>query len=543
MILLLTLLACETPEVQTPSVSTDPGDTLVELDAPRLLRRMSLDVRGVLPSLEELNAVEADPSQIDSILDGYLEQDDLVEDRLVSLFSERWHTKLDIFEVRYYDYQLDPELEYEFESSVGEEPLRLMARIAVLDRPWTEIVTADYTVANEMLASVWPLDYPEGGSGWEISSYTDGRPAVGVLATNGLWWRYVTNVSNMNRSRAAAISRLLLCQDLLSRPVSISGAVALSDTDGTATAIRTNPSCVACHSTVEPLASALFGWWTVISYNPDEMGYYHAERELLGEEYLGFQPGWFGKPIDGLVDMGPAIANDSRFYSCAAESTAELFWHRPLQTTDFERVEALRDQFLEQGLRYKALIKDVLATPEYRAGGVTDDATDETVERERTLRLVTPDLMSSAVYALTGFTWEYEGFQQMGNDDPGYRTLAGGVDGYSVTRAQQDPGVTWVVTTKRFAQAASSYVVDQELNQGAERRMLLHVTSESRPGDADFDLELAELCWRLYGVRPASDLTATLASVWSEVYAREGVDAAWTRVLSAMLRDPAFVGF
>ena len=335
----------------------------------------------------------------------------------------------------------------------------------------------------------------------------------------------------------------MLCQDLLSRPVSISGAVALSDTDGTATAIRSNPSCVACHSTVEPLASALFGWWTVISYNPDEMGYYHAEREQLGADYLGYAPGWFGQPIDGLVDLGPAIANDSRFYSCAAESTAELFWRRPIQSTDFERIESLRDQFLEQGLLYKELIKDVIATPEYRAGSVADDATDETVERERTLRLVTPDLLSSAVEDLTGFTWQWEGFDQMANDNPGYRTLAGGVDGYSVTRAQQDPGVTWVVTVKRFTQAAASYAVDQELNQGAERRLLSHVTTDSRPGDADFDLELRELCWRLYGVRPDADQTSALASVWSTVYAAEGVDAAWSRVLSAMLRDPAFVGY
>ena len=53
--------------------------------------------------------------------------------------------------------------------------------------------------------------------------YTDGRPAAGVLATNGLWWRYTTTDSNMNRTRAAAISRLLLCEDFMARPVSFAG--------------------------------------------------------------------------------------------------------------------------------------------------------------------------------------------------------------------------------------------------------------------------------------------------------------------------------
>ena len=47
----------------------------------------------------------------------------------------------------------------------------------------------------------------QGATGWQVSRYTDGRPAAGVLSTNGLWWRYYSTVSNLNRSRAAAISR------------------------------------------------------------------------------------------------------------------------------------------------------------------------------------------------------------------------------------------------------------------------------------------------------------------------------------------------
>ncbi len=541
MILLLSLLACQDPPAE-PEVQADPGDYLVPLDAPLLLRRVSLDTRGVLPSAEELDAVEADPSKVDTYRDQFMD-DERFEDRLVSLFAERWLTRLDKFEIQYYDYQLDPELEFEFERSVGEEPLRLMARIAMLDKPWTDVVTANYTVANETLASLWPLSYPEGGSGWELSSYTDGRPAVGVLATNGLWWRYVTNISNMNRSRAAAIMRLLLCQDVLSRPVSLSGQVSISDEDGIADAIANNPSCIACHASVDPLASALFGWWTVISYNPDEMGSYHAEREELGGLYLGSDPAFFGQALNGFVDLGPAIANDSRFYSCTAKSAAELFWRRPLEEGDWPRVEDLRDEFLGDGLLYRDLVKAVMDTPEYKAGTFVDDAPDEALEREITWRLITPDLMASMVADLTGFVWEYEGFEQLANDDPGYRTLAGGVDGYSVTRAQQDPGITWTVTAKRFAQAAASYAVEQELVQGGERRLFQVVTLEDRPGDEAFTNELEALHWRMYAVRVDDERRGAAEALWTAVEAEEGAQVAWTRLISAMLRDPDFIGY
>lgn len=543
--LLMLLGACsgnQTKEADSGATATAQGATLTELSPSLLLRRMSLDLRGVLPSVDELDAVEADPAQLPTIRDQYLE-DPLFEERLVKLLAERWHTRLDEFEIQYYDYQMAPDQEFEFERSVGEEPLRLIAHVIAEDLPWTDIVTADYTMANETLAEIWPLDYPEGATGWQKATWQDGRPPVGVLASNGLWWRYVTNISNMNRSRVAAMSRLLLCQDMLSRPVSLTGAVALSDEDATAAAIREVPACLACHATIEPLAASLFGFWTVISYNPLELGTYHAERETLGPRYLGFEPAYFGQPIEGLVDLGVAIANDPRFYSCAAEQAAELYWRRPVELSDFARIDALRVSFLEQGGTYKNLIREVTDTAEYRAGGFEDAASEDDVDREITWRMVSPDQMSSVLQDLTGFVWQYDGFEQMANDNPGYRVLAGGVDGYSTTRPQQDPGVSWLVASKRLAQAASAYAVQSELELGGERLSFSVVTVEDRPGDPNFTAELERLHWRLYAERPDAARLAAAEQAWTGIAEQSGPAEAWSRLYSAMLRDPDFVAY
>ena len=540
MILMLTLLlGCGDPK---PADEVEPASVFTELPAPQLLRRMSLELTGKLPSIEDLDAVEADPTLIDDYQTALL-ADPLLEERLVRLFAERWRTRLDKFELQTYDVGLSEGLEYSFERSVGEEPLRLMAHVAVNDLPWTDIVTANYTMSNELLASIWPIDYPTTGEGWQVSTYSDGRPAGGVLTTNGLWWRYVTNVSNMNRARVAAISRLLLCQDLLSRPVSLSGAVALSDADGTANAIKNTDGCIACHSTIEPLASTLFGFWTVISYNPLELSYYHAEREQLGQDYLGFSPGYFGKPLGGLVDLGPAIANDSRFYSCAAEGTAEMFWHRSVTGDDFSDVETLRETFLNNDIKFRPLLAAILETPEFRAGGLTDDATEADEKRHNTWRLMSPDLSSDVIQDLTGFRWLYEGFDQMDNDDPGYRVLAGGVDGYQIVRTQQDPGITWTLTNQRRAEAAASYAVHSELVESADRVLFNHVTIDSRPGDEDFDAELQDLNWRMFAVRPSAEQIADAEAFWTSIEATAGAEEAWSRLISAMLRDPEFIGY
>ena len=203
------------PEVEAPP--------LQPLDAPRLLRRISLDLRGTLPAAAELDAVAADPAALDPLVEAYLADPGLRE-RMVDLLAEQWWTRVDEFDVRYEDYDLRATEEFPFERSVGEEPLRLAAHVIAEDLPWSEVVTADYTVANEVLGALWPLDYPEGETGWRVARYTDDRPAAGALATNGLWWRYTTTPSNMNRGRASALSRIFLCVDYIARPINFSAA-------------------------------------------------------------------------------------------------------------------------------------------------------------------------------------------------------------------------------------------------------------------------------------------------------------------------------
>ena len=269
-----------TPEEQSAdsgAPSDVPDEDLMGMDA-AWLRRVSLDLRGIPPSEADLDALEADPQIWGELRDGYLE-DGRLNERLVHVFAERWHTRVDVFDIEVYDYGLPAILEYPFERAVGEEPLRIMSRVVTEDLPWTEIVLGDWTMADDILATVWPLDYPEGETGWVVSRYTDGRPGVGVLATNGLWWRYNTDESNMNRRRAAAISKLLLCEDYLVRPVAFSEADTTSE--ATADAVHSDPYCLACHASLDPVAASLFGFWWLSLYSEIEETTYHPEREAL----------------------------------------------------------------------------------------------------------------------------------------------------------------------------------------------------------------------------------------------------------------------
>lgn len=539
-LLLGAVLACGTDEPEKV-VYTGPEDVawegtapyLTELPAPRLLRRISLDLRGIFPSVEELDAVEADPSRVAEFRDAYLE-DPRLQDRLVSLLAERWNTVMDQYEVGSSDYGLPYDQIDRFNHSVGEEPLRIMAHVINEDRPWTEIVTADYTMANETLADVWPIDRPD-GDGWQVSHYTDGRPPGGVVSTNGLWWRYVTNSSNKNRGRIAAISNLLLCTDILARPV----VFQRSNGDDAEEAVKSNPACLSCHSALDPAAANLFGYWWIIQYNPYEMDTYHPEREPLGPSLLGTEPGWYGIRTGGLVDLGTVIAEDPRFVRCGAESMAEQLWRRDADLGDWATIEALRQQFVANDLRPKGLLRAVTDTPEYRAGGFVPGAPEDVVAKTRVERLLTPNQLSTTLAAETGFSWSASGFDQLENDLVGYRTLRGGVNGYSATHVQQEPGLTWVLVNTRAAEIAASTVVRRDVLDGLGDT--IHgVTLETRPTDPAFADALRALHWRWYAERADDAWLASITALWTELAADNRAEAAWRGVIDVMIRDPRF---
>ncbi len=518
-------LACAPPAVPPPA------EELLPLAAPRLARRMSLDLRGVLPTRAELDAVEADPASLEGLRDAWL-ADPRFEARLVHLLQERWYTRVDTFDIRWYDYDLSESDEYVFERAVGEEPLRLVARVVAEDQPWSAIVTADWTMTHPILAPHWPVDYPAGESDWQPTHYTDGRPAAGVLATNGLWWRYTTNASNMNRGRAAAIGRILLCEDVLARPVSFS----FTDTTivDPAVAAQSDPACLSCHASLDPLAASLFGFWWLNMYSAVEETRYHPERERLYTE-LGVEPAWFGTPIDGLSDLGWYVASDPRFYRCAVESFAASYWRRETTIADFDTIEALRRAFVAQGAHPQALIAALLETEEYRTGAVTPGST--AADRVRSARMLTPDQMASSIEELTGFRWTEAGVDRMDADATGYRLLAGGVDGESVFVPQRDPGLTWSLVVQRLAQAAGSFAAGTLGTTG----LLEGVTVTHLPGEPVFDETLEALHWRLYATRAEPAWVADVGGLWTEVASVDGPEAAWASVVAALLRDPEFV--
>ena len=165
-------------------------------------------------------------------------------------------------------------------------PLELIAHVVENDRPYTEVLTADYIMANPMAAGAYGaptrFDDPENmhefkpsrvvsyyrhGEGLELESdpvvgvnrvlnpgplITD-YPHAGILNTKVFLQRYPTTATNRNRARSRWTYYHFLGIDVEKSASRTTDPVALADTNNPT--LR-NPACTVCHRVLDPVAGA-----------------------------------------------------------------------------------------------------------------------------------------------------------------------------------------------------------------------------------------------------------------------------------------------
>jgi hypothetical protein len=539
--MMLLFFGCHTPD---PPPVAARGDILVPLDAERLARRISIDLRGRLPDEAELDTAD-EPDGIPTLIDTWL-ADPAFESHLVDVFAESWLLRVDSLRVGPEEFGFDHEADaFEYTRSIGDEPARLMAHIVATDQPWSTIVTGDTTMANATLAQMVQLEWvdPDESKPWREARYTDGRPAGGVLMTSGLWLRYTTTISNYNRGRAAALARLLLCYDFLARPVLFS-EVADNSTSGLLAAVNTDDGCISCHAALDPLAGTLFGFWPFEDKDGAELANYHPEREHYGLIATGREPAYFGVPVDADAQLGPLVAEDPRFEMCTVRRAAERLWGRTTGADDLSALLDLRTAFRDGNGRYKPLLRAILLSEEYQAGDLTDEATDEEGDTLHPLRLFTPDTLAAVLDDATGMRWTRDGWDQLDSDYSGYRVLLGGADGDTVRQSQLEPTLSRSLVIRRLAQRAAYAAVTRDWDASQADRRLFGTTvalpADLEPGTDAFDTELTALHRLLFAEAPTAEQLTAETQLYTDALAVSTPEEAWISVVTVLLRDPDF---
>ena len=562
-------------DAETDSSSDTEGDTdsggdveLEMLSSTERLIRISMALRGTRPSLQQLAAVEDDPDALEGIVDNYLESPEFGA-TIRNLHNESFLARPDYF---YYPAgfpafgDLAGEDPYYLNSSIMDAPLRLVEHVVMNDLPYSEIVTADYTMANDIVATVWGLDH-SGGSDWEMTRWEDGRENAGVLSDSWFFQRHRSTASNANRGRANAVATSFLCSDFLSVDVDVDVNIDLSDPEAVANAVLENPSCATCHANLDPLASYFRGFNPVyvptdVSEGDPAPGYpmelpWYAEffPELLD---VPQQPAaYYGTEGDGLAFLGDQIAQDFRFTNCAARRFYAYLHQTSLDDVSDEDVETYSAVLTDSGEQAKALAKAIVMADDFQIARVVPVDAQNPTEDELAvadafgLLKARPEALGAMMEDLTGFSWVVDltgigapedslGLIPMLNDSfVGYGVLAGGVDAQYVVRPSHTYNGTASLVIDALAREAAHFVVENDATEPANARILFGASPEDTD-EATVRDELVAMNRRFYGDTVSADdpaIDADYDVFRGALEITSDASRAWKTTLTGMLQD------
>ena len=283
-------------------------DTVVLASDRKTLRRAALIFAGRLPTAEEYAAVaNGDESVLRATIRGLMEgpqfhefllqasNDRLLTDRrdpevlspvegfLVGYTNESYRRGVAL------GGRNTPEFwvwQTPIQYGASRAPLELIAHVVENDLPYTEILTADYIMANPMTAAAYGastrfadpedvhefrpsriVDYYRRGEGYEEEFDVDLQvkrvlnpgplrtdyPHAGILNTIVFLKRYPSTATNRNRARARWTYYHFLGLDIEKSASRTTDPVALADTNNPT---MHNPACTVCHSVLDPVAGA-----------------------------------------------------------------------------------------------------------------------------------------------------------------------------------------------------------------------------------------------------------------------------------------------
>ncbi len=551
---LLLLLSTACAEQYTPPDPPEPppgpSPTAVFLTPAQHLTRASMALRGMRPTVDDLRAVEADPAALPAIVDRYLSSPAFAE-TIKELHNETLLLRVEQPQMTYPAVgPLATATALQINRGLFDEPLRLIEDIVMSDQPYTKIVTANYTMANGVTAAIWGLPHAGAPDIWERTTFPDGRPAAGILATSAFHHRWRSTGFNYNRGRANEISRALLCHDFLASDIQIDTSVDLSDPEVVANAVIANSSCAGCHQTLDPLASYLFvfrGSLAPVAVDTYPVTYYQPGSLNRWRTTNKRPPMFFGEDTGGMGGLGEVIARDPRFARCTAQRFASYFSEVPQSAVSPAWIARLQTALTSEWSA-KQLAKAIVLSDEFRISHDSDDTRAETTVGTLKVR---PEQLGRMLRDLTGFSWTtttaarlrgipYGTANLFESDFIGFRVLAGGIDSYFVTEPVHTMNATSSLVAKTAAAAAADFVVDRELVAPIADRKLFVEAEITTADPARIRAQLAYLHARIYGELVAADSPEVDASY--ELYTAAFTETAdrartWKLVLVGMLSD------
>jgi hypothetical protein len=490
----------------------DYFDGVEMLDEVETLRKASLALVGRLPTAAEEQKASLDSwDGVDEVLDSMMEEDEfyvfikeMFNDKVL---TERYNTRteaLDLldpddypdtywFDAVYANDDTQRNIAESFSNrAVAQEALELIAHVIREDRPFTEVISADYTMVNPYSAQVYGLnvnfDDPDDENEFREAKLP-GIPHSGILTSSMFLNRFPTTDTNRNRHRSRMFYNFFLATDVLKlaeRPIDPSAV------DSGVNPTLNDPNCNVCHEVIDPVAGAFQNWDDQGRYRPPEGGW-HGDMKVAG---FGDEEMSSSQYPNALQWLSEKVVEDQRFATSIVRTVytgmtgamplsepndpnaADYLGRATAFRVENELFLAMADAFVGSDYDIKLLFKEVAKSQLYRAENIASGVElDEEREFELadlgTARLLTPEGLNRKIWAVTGYPWR---------DDPEdrdylldqnwYRIFYGGIDSDSITARITEPNGLMANIGKRMANEMACATTARDFAKSPATRVL-----------------------------------------------------------------------
>lgn len=513
------------------TLSLEPADVT--------FRRASLLLTGKVPSAQTLASLRTgDETKLRAAITGLLSDDGFKEfikrganDQL--LVRGLYATKSYIDNLEFYypvffqnSKKIDPTTgqetsDYQYADAVlqevSEAPLELIAHVIKQDLPYTEILTAPYTMVSEKTAVVYKTGLaPKAGEfipaqnlGQHVSGtvHTQPRfdwaasreitmPHAGLLSEPGFLNQYPSTATNRNRARSRWTYQHFLGVDIENSSARSIDAAALADTDNPT---LNNPACAVCHTRLDPLAGAFQNFGDAGIFRDQSWGlnaldpaYRRSKLFKTGDLWYadmrasGFEQSTATDGLNSLAQAAQLIAKDPRFASGAVKFWWPALFGEPLLSDNLPpahydaKLSALNhfaEYFEKNNFKFKPLLVEILMSEWFRGRAPSAEATESPAVYTGGKRLLTPEELYNKTLSLTGISDN--------NLLKGFNLTFGGIDSVSATQRQRDLSHVMLRVVERHALAKSCTIVATEFNKPLEERKLFTIVDrQSLPSSA-----------------------------------------------------------
>jgi hypothetical protein len=538
---------------------------------------MTLSLAGRLPTPTEQAAVEQNGLKaVEAIVTQVMKEEAFFE-RLLEGFNDillirgyegvpenalsyehfkhrNWYQKHDLSSITDQDAQRKAryKLAGDYREAMLREPLELIKYIVRNERPFTEIVTANYIMVTPYTSRGYGIyeqlkdQFKDPDNPFEYVparlpslKHRDGRshqesptgfyPHTGLLSTFQYLKRFPTTETNRNRLRVRMYFEHFLGVDIMALAPRVNDAAKITSEYKIPTMQAAD--CVVCHKVIDPVAGLFQDYYVV-----DGKGIYGPRKDGWYTDMFG--PGFYGEDLPAaqrwrsLQWLGERTAKDPRFaVAMVKHAWYILYGRKPLlppediddplfsakrrayqvQRSEIERIAS---QFAKANFNLKVVFQELILSQFYQIEGLTASTQDTNRLAELDdlglVHMLSPEQLERKLTAIFGNKWG-----RLTHRESKFKILYGGIDSKSVTKRITEPsGAMGAIQRIMANDVACKNVAADFTLPAAERRLFPAIEPTVVPGaDAKSDEQIKRAIIHLHDLILGRDDTIEDAEV------------------------------